>query len=339
MAATVAPETAIDDNASVSALEAGLEGVFAPAPKLQPQAAAPKVDPLPDTPEGDAALADETLGEDPAAEQQEEADTGSEPEFEIEVEGVREVVRGEAQIKDMLQKAVHYSRGSEENARVREALIAQAQSQQLAQQFQQAVAGDINEFQTLRGQLAQFDGIDWSQAFDNDHFAAVKLKAQRDDLRERVQAKAGEISSKQQQFQQGQAYAAQQTLVAESQALTAKLPEWRNSERAQQGKRSIATMLVKAGFHPAEFNNLMDHRLVLVAEKAARWDELQASKGERLKQVRTAPPVNKPGTAATQQDSKSEFNKFREVNRKLGQAGKSNAQEKLMERALGRVFK
>jgi len=325
----------IVDTASTDALEDALSGMFE-APK--PPAAPVKAEPLPDTPEGDDAAADAVLAESDDA--PEEVADGPEPEYEIEVEGVREIVRGKDQIKDMLQKAVHYSRNSEQNARVREALIVQAQAQQHAQQFQQAVAGDINEFQTLRGQLAQFDNLDWSAAFDTDPFGAMKLKEQRDQLRERAGAKAQEISNKQQQFQQGQAYAAQQALAAEAQALAAKLPEWRNSEKASAAKQEIIKeMASHYGYTAAEISSLYDHRHLLVLNDAVAYRKLMANKDGKLKQVREAPPVVRPGTASTQTNTKTEFTKARIELRRLGKTGNSHAQSALAEKMLSRVFK
>lgn len=327
----------IVDTEDTAQLEEALGGMFEPQPAKAPPA--PKLEPLPDTPEGDEAAADALLdAPDEAAPVGTEP--GPEPEYEIEVEGVKSVVRGHEQVRDMLQKAAHYSQVSEQNARVREALAAQAQAQQVQQQFQQAVAGDISEFQALRGQLAQFDAVDWSAAFDTDPFGAMKLKAQRDELRERAAGKAQEISNKQQQFTSYQNQAAQQLYAAEAQALVAKLPEWRDSTKASAEKATIARELANHyGFNAAEIGSLLDHRMVLVARDAAAYRALQANKDGRLKQVREAPPVSRPGTASTQTTSKTEFQKARQELRRLGRDGKTHAQGVLAEKMLSRVFK
>lgn len=327
----------IEDTAGSEALESALGGMFE-EPKAPAKPAPIRADPLPDTPEGDELAAAEVMGEE--AEQIELEPAGPEPEFEIEVEGVRETVRGEAQIKEMLQKAVHFSRNSEQNARIREALVAQANAQQNQMHFQQAVMVDVAEYQSLASQLKEYDKVDWAAAIDSDFVGVMKLKEQQAQIKSKLDAKAQEIGAKQQYFQQSQAQAAQQIFAAEAQALVAKLPEWRNSEKAQSEKQAIAKELgTYYGFNAAEIGSLMDHRMVMVARDAAAYRALQAGKAERLKQVRAAPPAVRPGTASTQQTSRTDFVNARMELRKLGQQGKSHAQEALVTKMLNKAFK
>jgi hypothetical protein len=76
----------------------------------------------------------------------------TEPEYEVEVDGRIEMVRGGDKVKELLQKGLKFGRGSEEVARVREALAAQMQSMQQANQFQQAVVDDISHLEPwIRG--------------------------------------------------------------------------------------------------------------------------------------------------------------------------------------------
>ena len=271
-------------------------------------------------------------------EPQEAAPEGEpEPEFEIEVDGQLERVRGKDQIKELLQKGRDYARKTEVVARVREALAAQIQQQQITHQFQMSVFEDVASLKAIDSKLEQFNQIDWNAAFDSDPFNALKLKEQRDQLRETRSAKLYELTAKQQQFQQGQAQAAQQGLVAEQSALLAKLPEWRNSETRTKEQQTIARELASYGFNDAEIAGLQDHRMVLVARDAMRWRALQANKADKVQQVRAAPPVIKPGAKQDKgkADARTDLKQFRDAGRK----GEHRTQEQLLEKMLSRAFK
>ena len=330
-----------------------LESAFGDAPAPAKAPAAPKAAPAPveaaepaaasDDSDPEGLLTDAVEATEPAeVAEGEEAAPVAEPEFEIEVNGAKEVVKGADKIKELLQKGAHYSRGTEEVARVREALVVQAQQQQAQAAFQQASMPDIIALQQIDARLAEFNAIDWNAAIDQDFVGVMKLQAQRAQLNEMRNAKLNELNAKHQQFQQGQAQAAQQLRAAEESALLAKLPDWRNSDKAQTEKQAIAKTLMDAyGFHPAEVAQLMDHRMVVAGRDLMLLQQLRQNKAERLKQVRDAPPVVKPGAAqaAVNPHSKAGFQKFRQELKVQGQKGNHRAQEELLTKAFSRAFK
>jgi hypothetical protein len=325
-----------------------LEGAFGDAPKAAP---APKAVPAPAPKplEADGSEVEEITLE-PAEGESEAESTASEegdvapvvePEFEILVDGQTEVVRGKEQITELLQKARHWTKGSEEVARVREILTTQIQQQQMQTQFMQAVSGDLAELNAMDKQLEQFNKIDWASAIDTDFVSVMKLQEQRAALREARNAKAQELGAKQQQFERGQAQATQQMIAAEQAALLAKVPEWRNNEKATAEKQAISRALQDYGYQPAELDTLTDHRALLVARDAMKWRELQRSKTDKNKQLRDAPPVVKPGAANAQQqpNQKANFGKFVQEFRQQGRKGNHRAQEAGLEKLLSRTFK
>ena len=325
---------------SEQSVESALESAFgnAPAPQKVPaKEAAPAQDAPVDEPAAEAAPAEEAEAEPVEAAEAEPAPE-PEPEFEIEVNGARELVRGKDQIRELLQKGRDYSQKTEAVARARDSVIAQAQQQAMAAQFQAQAWEDITAIRALDSRLDEYNKVDWATAFDTDPFNALKLKEQRDQLREQRNAKVAEFQAKRQQFEAGQAQAAQQRLAAEQAALLNKLPEWRNTEQATKEQREIANTLAQNyGFNEAEIAGLVDHRMVMVARDAMKYRMLQANKTAKVQQVRTAPPVIKPGA---QQDkgkveARSDLKQFREAGRK----GEHRTQEQLLEKMLGRAFK
>jgi hypothetical protein len=167
---------------NVESLESSLGAAFgsdsAPAPKAAPQAAAQPapLEPVEEPLELAEDPADLLAGEEPV----EPVETPTEPSFEIDIDGKPEVITGSERVKELLSRGLKAGRGFEENARVREALQAHVQQAQLQQQFQQAVSGDIANFQALEQQLQAYEKLDWSAAYDSDPFNALKLKEQRD---------------------------------------------------------------------------------------------------------------------------------------------------------------
>ncbi len=325
---------------SEQSVESALESAFgnAPAPQKVPaKETAPAQDAPVDEPAAEAAPVEEAEAE-PVEAAEAEAAPEPEPEFEIEVNGARELVRGKDQIRELLQKGRDYSQKTEAVARARDSIIAQAQQQAMAAQFQGQAWEDITAIRALDSRLDEYNKVDWATAFDTDPFNALKLKEQRDQLREQRNAKVAEFQAKRQQFEAGQAQAAQQRLAAEQSALLNKLPEWRNTEQATKEQREIANTLAQSyGFNEAEIAGLVDHRMVMVARDAMKYRMLQANKTAKVQQVRTAPPVIKPGA---QQDkgkveARSDLKQFREAGRK----GEHRTQEQLLEKMLGRAFK
>ena len=325
---------------SEQSVESALESAFgnAPAPQKVPaKETAPAQDAPVDEPAAEAAPVEEAEAEPVEAAEAEPAPE-PEPEFEIEVNGAKELVRGKDQIRELLQKGRDYSQKTEAVARARDSIIAQAQQQAMAAQFQGQAWEDITAIRALDSRLDEYNKVDWATAFDTDPFNALKLKEQRDQLREQRNAKVAEFQAKRQQFEAGQAQAAQQRLAAEQSALLNKLPEWRNTEQATKEQREIANTLAQSyGFNEAEIAGLVDHRMVMVARDAMKYRMLQANKTAKVQQVRTAPPVIKPGA---QQDkgkveARSDLKQFREAGRK----GEHRTQEQLLEKMLGRAFK
>src|SRR5574343_143934 len=129
-----------------------------------------------------------------AAPEEQAAVEAEPPELEIEVDGERFTVKGADQFKELLQKVAHYSKRMDSIARQQESLVAQAQLLQQREQFQTHIMADVAELRSLDAQLEHYGRINWAEAFDSDPFNALKLREQRDQLREQRSAKFNEIN-------------------------------------------------------------------------------------------------------------------------------------------------
>lgn len=322
-------------------LEAALGNAFGEpeAPKAPAKQSRPpepdEIDPPADEPETPGDPADLLESEPEAQVKEPEA----EPEFEIEIEPGKPEVLPLAKLKELAARGAKAGRGFEENARVRDALQAHVQQIQFQQQFQQATAQDWAQIQALDNQLEPYKKIDWSAEYDRDPFNAMKLKEQRDQLKEARAAAAEGLTAKQQQFQTHVQQSVQKALAAEYEALLAKVPAWRNPEKATQERGEISNTLTSHyGFTSGEVSQIMDHRMMLVARDAAAYRKLLANKDAKVKQAREAPATAKPGAAA-QPNGRVEFAKAKAKLKELGTKGNHRAQENIAAAMFERAFK
>jgi hypothetical protein len=174
---------------SLGSLESALGAAFsdAPAEPVEKPAAPRQAAPKQEAPLIEEEPLDAPLEADPAdllEGQEVEAEPVADPEFEIEIEPGKTETLPLAKLKELAARGAKAGRGFEENARVREALQAHVNQTQLQTHFQQAVSPDIAQVHALEQQLQAYQRIDWSAEYDRDPFNAMKLKEQRDQLRE-----------------------------------------------------------------------------------------------------------------------------------------------------------
>lgn len=108
---------------------------------------------------------------------------------------------------------------------------------------------------------------------------------------------------------------------AEREKLQERLPEWRDKAKATAEQKLVAEFLVREGYTPEELNEVFDHRALVVARKAALYDQLQAAKA---KQSKPAPPkVIKPGVAKG--SNQPQQGVYTDALRKLRESGSEDA--------------
>lgn len=100
------------------------------------------------------------------------------------------------------------------------------------------------------------------------------------------------------QREQMEAFAAQQAEVIQKAAeqLPEIIPEWKDEKVATQEKGALVTYLKSYKYDDQVISAIADPRIIDMANKARKWDELQAGKVTRLDKVRKAPPMGSPGS-------------------------------------------
>ena len=238
---------------------------------------------------------EEVEGEDPEAEQEEEVaeeQADDDPEYEWEAGGQTFKVK-QSELRAGYMKDADYRRKTAEVAEQRR------QVEQVAQQVQQQRQMYATQLDVYLGSLHK--ELVGSQP---------DPKLIEDDPQEFMRQQAA-YNTRAQQFQQAmqyrQAVAAHQqqdeqralaeTIEQENRLLLDKMPELREEKTRTAAFSDVAKFLSGLGYSPEELNQLTDHRALMVAMKAAKYDQLQAAKAKQAK-----PPVPKPvrpGAAGT----------------------------------------
>lgn len=151
----------------------------------------------------------------------------------------------------------------------------------------------------------------------NDEAAAVNWKDLRDKDPAEYAAKKQEIAERRadieemkrkavQTWQKSKETQAQETIenlkqrIVAEQAALLEVPvfsEWRDPDKAKAGKAKLAEYLPTQGFSRDEIMGASDHRLLVLAEKARRYDEGQTKTDVARKKLAKVPKVMKPGAS------------------------------------------
>ncbi len=218
------------------------------------------------------------------------------------------------------QRDANYRRQTQELAETRRALEADyaqrgqhyegqlAQLGQVLKQGEQLLVGEINtaEMQALRVS----NPAEWA--------------ARREELQQRIQQVQGLYSYASQQYDQ---YTTQQATNAQAQLgelrrqemenLQLAIPDWSDEAR---GKLS-GYLDTSYGYSAEDLSNVFDSRLIVIANKARLYDEMQAVGKKTKKKVTKLPKVQKPGKGA-QRPNKPGATNVRNARKKLANSGK-----------------
>jgi hypothetical protein len=155
------------------------------------------------------------------------------------------------------------------------------------------MAGNV-AMRLLDGEYAQ---VNWQelQATDPNAFNAKVLDyQQRQQAIKYVMDQVSEERAKADETAKAQKAA---YLDEQSKLLDSKLPEWADKAKREKDVAEMATTLQDAyGITKEELFRVDDHRQLLIARDAWKWQQLQKAKPAIMNKVKTAPKLLKPGT-------------------------------------------
>jgi hypothetical protein len=173
----------------------------------------------------------------------------------------------------------------------------------------QALVGRVSQAATLAQKIleGEFADVNWQELQRNDP-AEFQAKYGAYTMRQDGIRQLNQVVQQESEKQQLQQKAEFESYLSEQQKLLdSKLPEW--SDKALKDKdvtEMVATLSEAYGVTEKEIKSLVDHRQILIARDAMRWQKLQKSKPVTVNKVKTAPKLLKPGT----QQSRAAQNNF-----------------------------
>lgn len=179
---------------------------------------------------------------------------------------------------------------------------------QWADEQYNTAAGLIQEAEKLLTE--DFDNIDWKTLREQDPAEWSVKKAEYDERKQKLADMKQRASEQYQQATQDQQKKMQeersQLVQQEHEKLIQRLPEWKDQDKAQAGKAKLVKYLQDEGFSPEDLNFVQDHRIVLMAEKARKFDEINSKSKPKKKRVRKPTKTVKPGTSQPQDRGKGQ---------------------------------
>jgi DNA repair exonuclease SbcCD ATPase subunit len=239
--------------------------------------------------ENEAEAEDDSEDEDSEAEEAETEEAEHQELFTVKVDGQEQKVTlddlkrsysGQAYIQQGMQQA------AEQKKQAEEAYVAlQNERQQLNQLLNQ-----INSGQVLSPPKEPDQAL-----FKKDPIGYMEAKMKYDGEMKSFNEQQSQLQQFQAQQNQQMQQAMQLHLQEEVQKLSEKMPEFKDSKKADEIKKNLLDYGQSIGYSADELNNVIDHRAFIVLNKARLYDQLNANKPKAQSKAKNARPMLKSG--------------------------------------------
>jgi hypothetical protein len=300
--------TEADIISRLSAFQANEEAPNAPATDVTPAQEAPE------------AAAEQPVAEGSDTEQPEQPEETVEAGTLVDIEFDGKVLKGSPEIREAVMRHADYTRKTTELAEHRALFQKEREIADQHAAFSKSIESESQELAQIDAQLAQFKALPWDE-FDTQQ--TLRAKMAQDNLKERKAELKQSVDAKRGEFTQQSEKSRQELFEKADKYLAKAIPQW--------GKQAASEFVAAAqavGFTQAEVSNMTDPRAVQALWKAAQWDKLQAAKPLVSKKVSEVPPVIKPGSQATVENSASK--RYQELRKELKRTGDPRIAQELM---------
>lgn len=225
-------------------------------------------------PDGD----DEDDADDESADENSEDAGGDEDADDSEPETVFELDDGTKVDLDELKRGylrqADYTKKTQEVAEARRHV---QQAYQARQQERQTLAENLNlALNVVEPQLAALARTDWDQLASDDPYSYAEKRALFDQASARYQKLFDQSQAVVQQQTQQQQQLMQQKLQQEGEKLRLAIPDFADPNRGRALKSALTEYAVsQVGLSEQEAKGITDHRMILLLDKARRYDALQ----------------------------------------------------------------
>jgi hypothetical protein len=237
-----------------------------------------------------------------------ESDTEPEPTYKVKVNGeerevpLDELKKGYMMESDYRKKTSEVARQRDEFSKEKAAF---AEKVKQAEELLIVEAEDLNSEENL--ELKEYDPQEYYKK------------------KEKLEAKANRLAEMKKEAQEFQQQQSMQRLEKEKELLFQAVPEWLDEGTQTQETKLINDMLVGMGIEGDALRPFIDHRLLVIARKAAMYDKLKSAKPE-TKKVQVKPKNVKAGNVKTKEEiSRSKVQEQRSRLKKTGKMSDAQA--------------
>ena len=217
-------------------------------------------------------------------------------EFEIVHNGQQRKLSREETIR-LAQQGFDYSQKMHAVGEAERSVTKRLEAVQQLEQMQNALAPDLAQVKAVESQLAQWQNINWVQLATDNPLEYPKYRAQYDQLVNAYQMSVNQFQRKYQYVEAQKKAVVAQTLEQQRTKLFDLMPDWRDPAKYESGAKEVRDYLLRSGVDPESVERLSDAVAVKIAADAAAYDKLKRARSEKSKQLRTVPPVTRPGAA------------------------------------------
>jgi hypothetical protein len=256
---------------------------------------------------------DESFEEEEEEEASEEEDESESADEEDEEELYAVTVDGEEVGVNLDELMRGYSRQSDYTKKTQQIAEDRREIESLQEKYNSEIAqiqAERNQYvemlgnivQQSSGELEKFTGIDWQTLKDNDPIEYVTKREEYREAQEKIQSFRNQ-QAQVHQAQQSEMRKARESLIKEEQGkLASVMPEMANEETRPVRVKELQTYALGQGFTQEELDGLIDHRSVIVLDKARKYDEMQKA-NPKAKKLKNKPKVVRSGSGTTKRDS------------------------------------
>ena len=317
------PQTGVATDADAAQRLMGLfqreEQAQAPEQPVEPTDAAPV---QPQEAPQEQAQSDELTVEDLPDEPEGAAPAGGD-EFEIVHNGYQVRLTREETIK-LAQQGFDYERKAQTAAE--QARQASERLQRIAEleQVLPAVSSELATVKAFEAQLGQFQNVDWVKLATDDPLEYPRVRAQYDQLLNGYQAAYAQYQQKGAAVNQQLGRMKAEQLQQEAAMLPQIMPAWKDPAKLEAARTEMGQYLQSLGLDVKQVSaKYLDSAFSMkTLWQSIQYEKLQKAKTDKVKQLRTAPPVVRPG--ASQPATNSGVERERQAKDRLRKSGDLN---------------
>ena len=250
--------------------------------------------------------------------------------YEVTINGVKqqvtldELTKGYSRESDYTRKTMDLSDQRKEVESMQENLKKELDAVKSSRDQYEVQIGELTK------NLNQEENIDWDALYNSDPAQYVRKKAEQDKRKEALLIAQQEQQRINQEKRAEQEKVYQDYIAKERKLLADKLPIYADKDKGKDYVEKLKNFALESGYTQKELDMMVDHRAVLMLDKAFRYNQLQKTKLDKNK-VNKPPRIVRSNASNVSEDSDVKQRHDRRMNKLKKSGSVRDAQSVLKE--------